>query len=61
MKAQGAALGDGIHIPALGLGFGEEAVGYSSFFDLSRRRGCWIFASLLDRGVAYIIGFPFPA
>ena len=31
VKAQGAALGDGIHIPALGLRLGEEAVGYSSF------------------------------
>ena len=28
MKAQGAALGDGIHIPALGLRLGEEAVGF---------------------------------
>ena len=28
VKAQGAALGDGIHIPALGLRLGEEAVGF---------------------------------
>jgi hypothetical protein len=61
VKAQGAALGDGIHIPALGLRLGEEAVGYLLFFDLSRRGGCWIFVSLPDRGVTYILGFPFPA
>ena len=30
-EAQGAALGDGIHTPALGLRLGEEVVGYLSF------------------------------
>ena len=28
VKAQSAALGDGVHIPALGLRLGEEAVGF---------------------------------
>ena len=34
--------------------FPEEAVRYLSLFDLSRRGGCWIFASFPDRGVTYM-------